>query len=108
MLEKLLIVLAVIFIILICIISFFKKSGVMQTTWEGAFRHIVAAMIGWLAFSFLFFVTLVIAMYESDTFSLTSMLDALNISLMFLLCGFAVLFGFLFLFRKPSSKEPRN
>ncbi len=108
MFAKLLITLAVVVILLTCTVLFFRKITGLQTRWEGAFRHIIAMMAGWVAFSLLFFLGLVIFLFESDTFTLPNMLDALNNSLLILLSGLVIMFGSFLLLRKPHSKLPRN
>ena len=108
MFAKLLTTLAVVVIIMTCAVLFFRKTAGLQTRWEGAFRHIIALMAGWVAFSLLFFLGLVIALFESDAFSLPNMLDALNKTLLILLCGMGVMFVPFVLLRKSRSKTTRD
>jgi hypothetical protein len=104
MFGKLLIALVIVVAILACAGLFFRKKEIMRTSWEGAFRHIIAVMMGWIAFAFLFFISMVIGLFERDTFSFVAMVDALTNSLMILLCGVVVMFGSFVLFRKPQRK----
>jgi hypothetical protein len=106
MYGKLLIALGVVVAILACARLFFRKKEIVRTSWEGAFRHIVAVMMGWTAFAFLFFITLVIGLFERDTFSFAAMMDALTNSLIILLCGVVIMFGSFWLFRKPQREVP--
>ena len=81
--------------LIIYIIAFVRSRKTIQARWNGAFRHIVALIIGWVSFATLSGLLVLLDLFESSKFSLVTFADALFTPLVIFIAGMVVLRIFL-------------
>ena len=81
--------------LIIYIIVFVRRTKNIHVRWDGAFRHIVALILGWVSFATLSGLLALLDLFESDKFSLVTFADALFTPLVIFIAGMAALRIFL-------------
>ena len=82
-------------VLIINIIAFVGGRKNIQARWNGAFRHIVALMLGWVSFATLSGLLVLLDLFESNRFSLVTFADSLFTPLAIFIAGMVVLRIFL-------------
>ncbi len=80
--------------LIIYIIAFVRRRNI-QARWNGAFRHIVALILGWVSFATLSGLLVLLGLFESNKFSLVTFADSLFTPLVIFIAGMVVLRLFL-------------
>jgi hypothetical protein len=81
--------------LIIYIIIFVQRRRDIHARWNGAFRHIVALMLGWISFATLSGLLVLLDLLESNKFSLGTFADSLLAPLLLFIAGMVVLRIFL-------------
>ena len=81
--------------LIIYIIAFVGRRKNIHARWNGAFRHIVALILGWVSFATLSGVLVLMDLFESNKFSLVTFADSLFTPLVIFIWGMVVLRLFL-------------
>jgi len=81
--------------LIIYIIAFVGRRKNIQARWNGAFRHIVALILGWVSFATLSGLLVLLDLFESNKFSLVAFADSLFTPLAIFITGMVVLRIFL-------------
>ena len=77
--------------LIVYIIVFVRRSKHVQGRWNGAFRHIVALILGWVSFATLSALLVLMDLFESNKFSLVTFADSLFTPLVIFIAGMIVL-----------------
>ena len=81
--------------LIIYLIAFVRRRTNIQARWNGAFRHIVALILGWISFATLSVLLVLLDLFESNKFSLVTFADSLFTPLVIFIAGMVVLRIFL-------------
>ena len=81
--------------LIVYIIVFVRRRKHMHARWNGAFRHIVALILGWVSFATLSALLALMDLFESNKFSLVTFADSLFTPLVIFIAGMIVLRLFL-------------
>src|SRR5688572_2653079 len=81
--------------LIIYIIEFVRTRKNIQARWRGAFRHIIALILGWVSFATLSVLLVLMDLFESNKFSLAAFADSLFTPLVIFISGMVVLRLFL-------------
>lgn len=81
--------------LIIYIIAFVGRRKNIQARWNGAFRHIVALILGWVSFATLSALLVLLDLFESNKFSFVTFADSLLAPLVIFIAGMVVLRIFL-------------
>ena len=81
--------------LIIYIMAFVPRRRNIQARWNGAFRHIVALILGWVSFATLSGLLVLLGLLESNKFSLGAFADSLFAPLLIFIAGMVVLRIFL-------------
>ena len=81
--------------LIIYIIAYVQRRKKIQARWNGAFRHIVALILGWISFATLSVLLVLLDLFESNKFSFVTFADSLLAPLVIFIAGMVVLRIFL-------------
>jgi len=81
--------------LIIYIIVLVRRRKNLQVRWNGAVRHIVALILGWVSFATLSALLVMLDLFESKKFSLVTFADSLFIPLIIFIAGMVILRMFL-------------
>jgi len=77
--------------LIIYVIAFVRRTKNIHARWNGAFRHIVALILGWVSFATLSGLLVLLNLFESNKFSLVTFADSLFTPLVIFIAGMVVL-----------------
>ena len=85
------ILLAIATAFIIYIIVFVLKKSSIQRRWRDVFRHIVAILVGWIAFGVLSSLLVLLDLFEASRFTFTDFANELLIPVIIFIVGMVLL-----------------